>query len=97
MAEHCSKAVSVALGCSDHNLVALTRKTKIPKAGPKVIYRRSYRGFNQDSFVDEIKNVQWLEVCSEDDPEMCGGSFLYYQLRSDKLFTQVRVIIKQNL
>ena len=32
MAEHCSKAVSVALGCSDHNLVALTRKTKMPKA-----------------------------------------------------------------
>ena len=27
MAEHCSKAVSVALGCCDHNLVALTRKT----------------------------------------------------------------------
>ena len=40
-AEYCSKAVSVALGYRDHNLVALTRKTKIPKAGPKVIYLRS--------------------------------------------------------
>jgi hypothetical protein len=41
MVEHCSKAVSVALGYSDHNLVALIRKTNIPKAGPKIIYRRS--------------------------------------------------------
>ncbi len=32
MPEHCSKAVSVPLGCSDHNLVAIMRKTKIPKA-----------------------------------------------------------------
>lgn len=36
MPEHCSKAVSVAPGCSDHNLVAIIRKTKIPKAGSKI-------------------------------------------------------------
>ena len=31
------------------------------------------------------------------DNEECGGSFLYYQMRRDKLITQVRVMLKLNL
>ena len=36
--ELCSKAVSVPIGCNDHNIVAISRKAKVPTAGPKKIY-----------------------------------------------------------
>ena len=34
--ELCSKAVSVPIGYSDHNIMAISRKANIPKAGPKI-------------------------------------------------------------
>ena len=34
--EHCSKSISLSIGFSDHNLVAITRKIKVPKAGNKI-------------------------------------------------------------
>ena len=40
-----TKAVSVPIGCSDHHIVVVARKMKVPKARPRVIYKRSYRGF----------------------------------------------------
>lgn len=43
--ELCSKAVSVPIGFGDHNLIALSRKAKVPKAGPKIVFKRSYKGF----------------------------------------------------
>jgi hypothetical protein len=43
--EICSKAVSVPIGCNDHNIVAISRKAKVPTAGPKIVYKRSYKIF----------------------------------------------------
>jgi hypothetical protein len=37
-AEICFKAVSKSIGCSDHNIVAISRTTKVPKAGPNIVY-----------------------------------------------------------
>jgi hypothetical protein len=38
-AELCSKALSDSIGCSDHNIVAITTsKASAPKVGPKVIH-----------------------------------------------------------
>ena len=45
------KAVSKAIGCSDHNIVAISRKTKVPKAGPNIVYKRSYNAFCSASHV----------------------------------------------
>ena len=44
-AEISLKAVSRSIGCSDHNIVAVSRKTKVPKAGPNIVYKRSYNTF----------------------------------------------------
>lgn len=35
----CSKAISVPVGCSDHNLVAMVRKTKVPKGEHKISHK----------------------------------------------------------
>ena len=50
-AEHCSKSKSLPTGCSDHNLVSITRQIKIPRAGNKVVFRRSFKSFNPDQFL----------------------------------------------
>lgn len=73
--ELCSKAVSVPIGCSDHNLGAIVRKAKVPKPGPKVIFKRSYKRFNQEQFVQDVKNVCWSEMLSKTDPEVALGIF----------------------
>jgi hypothetical protein len=39
-AEICFKAVSKSIGCSDHNVLDISRKTKVPKAGPNIVYKR---------------------------------------------------------
>ena len=63
----CSKAVSVPVGFSDHNLVAVVRKAKVPKAGPKVIVKRSFKSFCQNDFICDINKLQWDNVCAIDD------------------------------
>ena len=76
VSEQCSKAVSVPVGFSDHNIIAVTRKTKVPKLKAKIILTRSYKRFNEDSFVDEISSIDWNMVCSEDDPEAALELFM---------------------
>lgn len=51
--------MSVLVGFSDHNIVALTVKAKVPKAGPKVIHRRTYRNFLEKDFIFEIESIEW--------------------------------------
>jgi hypothetical protein len=48
--ELCSKAVSIPIGCSDLNIVAISRKAKVPKARPKVVYKI----FGFDSYMDDV-------------------------------------------
>jgi transcriptional regulator len=36
------KAVSRSIGGSDHNIVAISRKTNVPKAGPNILFKKSY-------------------------------------------------------
>jgi hypothetical protein len=54
----CFKSVSKSIRCSDHNLVAISRKTKVPKDG-------SYNKFCSDSYVVDIKNICWSVVCND--------------------------------
>ena len=74
--EHCSKAISIAVGFSDHNLVALSRSIKIPKGGSKVINKRSYKHFNKEVFVGEVEQVDWSGVCNENNPERALNVFM---------------------
>ena len=53
--ELCFKAVSVPIGCRDHNIVAISRKAKVPTTGPKIVYKRSCKIFCCDSYVDNVK------------------------------------------
>ena len=62
------KAVSKSIGCSDHNLVAISRKTKVPKAGPNIVYKRSY--------VYDVNHICWPVVCNEEQPDDAIDTFM---------------------
>lgn len=74
--ELCSKAVSVPIGFSDHNLVAISRKAKVPKAGPKIVFKRSYKSFCCDSYVNDVTNICWSDVCKESEPDVALDVFM---------------------
>lgn len=57
---HFSKNIAVPIGCSDHDIVAKTRKAKVPMVGPKVIHKRSFNIFSQDSFVKDVKHLLYV-------------------------------------
>ena len=59
----CSKAYSIPVGLSDHNIVVTVRKTKVPKAGPKMLFQRSYKYF-KNVFVKDIQELNWDEIIS---------------------------------
>ena len=65
----CSKGITAPAGCIDHNIVATTRKAKVPKVRQKVIHKRSYKIFCQESFCTDVNNLCWSDVYQEDHPD----------------------------
>lgn len=65
----CSKAMSIPVGCSDHNPLVTVRKAKIPKSGPKIVHSRSMKNLNETAFVEEVRNICWQLVLEKDDPD----------------------------
>lgn len=62
-------------GCSDHNLIVIVRKTKVPKQASKVIRKRSYKWFDQEKYIIDIINADWSDVFSQIDPEKAFCAF----------------------
>lgn len=60
--EVCSKALSVPVGCSDHNLITIVRKTKVPKEGFKIIKKRSFKDFDQERYVRDISQAKLSDI-----------------------------------
>ena len=59
------------LGISDHELVLATIWSKIKRPPPKTVRARTFKRFDQASFVKDIKNAPW-SVCSVfNDPDDC--------------------------
>lgn len=72
VAERYSEALSEPVGFSDHKFIVMVGKTKniTVKETPKIAYRRSYKHFHSKKFVHDIKNLNWLNVLSEQNPEI---------------------------
>lgn len=71
-AELRSKTISVPVGCSDHNLVAITR---FKKSGQKIIFKRIFRNFNEGNYYDNLRNIDWSIVLSKEDPDLALNVF----------------------
>lgn len=74
-ANKCSKVISLAVGFSDHNLIATTWKAKVPKNGPRIVHRRMYKTFSEEQFVNDLKNVDWNCVMNINNTEDALAAF----------------------
>ena len=72
----CLKAVSKSLISSDHNTVAISRKTKVPKARPNIVYKKSYKKFCNESYVVDVKNICLSVVCNEEQADAALDTFM---------------------
>lgn len=53
---------SHVLGLSDHNLVFVVRKSKQIKVPPRTINSRCFKQFNDNDFVQTVKNINWSQI-----------------------------------
>lgn len=74
-AELCSKTISIPVYCSDHNLVAIGRKTKVPKAVQKIIIKRMFKNFNKANYYENVTHIDWTAVLSKEDPDQALQAF----------------------
>ena len=54
-------------GSSDHSLVLATRYSKTIKETIRYCKKRSYKNFDEQKFLDEVRNISWWEVYSSTD------------------------------
>ena len=59
--------------------MAISWKAKVPKSGPKIVYKRSYKIFRCDSYVD-VKNICWSDVINEEHPDAALDEFMKWIL-----------------
>lgn len=77
-ADLCSKGMSMSMVCSDHDLIAVVRKTKLPWRGPNVVFRRCYGTFDQHRRVIDAQKICWLDVLWELHADKELSEFMIY-------------------
>ena len=71
----CSDAVVISFGDSDHDVISYTRYSKNPPIPARILCKRSYKEFQQDSFLQDVKNTDWTEVYACSDVDMAAECF----------------------
>ena len=56
--------------------MAICRKANIPKTGPKIVYKRSYKIFCCDSYEDDVKNICWSDAINKEHPDAALDGFM---------------------
>ena len=72
----------VSLSIGDHSLIYCVLKARVPKATPRTIEYRSFKGFDENALSQDLKNVPWHIV---DDESNVNDAVLTW----NKLFTEV--------
>ena len=66
-------------GASDHKIIIATRFTKAEVVKPKFVRKRSYKNFDPEKFMAEVKKISWIDVY------LCENVELAVQLITNKL------------
>ena len=51
---------------SDHSIIYCTVKSGVRRAPPKIIEHRSYRAYDRNGFIKDLKKLNWYLVNNED-------------------------------
>ena len=74
--QNMSNCKVISVGFTDHDLTVLSIKSKIPKGLSKVVYKRSYKHFSAEKFINDLKLIPFWLVESSDDPNEALDTFL---------------------
>ena len=59
----------IPLGISDHSLVFMTRKIHyVNRGSQRIICKRSFKNFNESSFLNDLNSKDWKNVEQLSDP-----------------------------
>ena len=76
----CTKPVSRSVGFCDHNIIAITRKTKIPKCKVNIVHKSMFKKCIPESFLADVGDIDWTDVYAAEEPEaslnICMESFM---------------------
>jgi hypothetical protein len=87
----CSKAVSTPIGCSDENIIAISRKNIFQRLDPKLCISDHTRGFPITVYVKDVKPIYWFDLCNDEQPDVAVEAFLKLLL----LVTDMHATIKK--
>ena len=65
----CTKPVSRLVAFRDHNIIAITRKTKIPKCKVNIVHKRMFKKFIPKRFLADVGDIDWTDVYAAEEPE----------------------------
>ena len=65
----CTKQVSRSVSFSDHNIIPITRKTKIPKCKVNIVHKRMFKKFIPKRFLADVGDIDWTDVYAAEEPE----------------------------
>ena len=66
--QNMSNCKVISVGFTDHDLTVLSIKSEIPRGPSKVVYKRSYKHFSAEKFINDLKLIPFWLVESSDDP-----------------------------
>jgi hypothetical protein len=63
-----AKSGVIHLSISDHSLVYMIRKAHYVREGTRTVEIRSLKNFNRESFLRDLEQKQWDNICCSQDP-----------------------------
>jgi hypothetical protein len=66
----CSNVTVIPFGGSDHDAISYIRYSKMPPSPARTIRKRSYKNFDQASFLTSLSQVDWSEVYQCQDADL---------------------------
>ena len=75
MPDKCSEVDVLINGNSDHRLLKFIRHTKGEIRKPKFVTKRSYKKFNEESFLSDLKSLSWYDLYMTEDVNLATQIF----------------------
>ena len=64
------------MGFSDHNIIAITRKTKIPKCQVNIVQKRMLKKFIPERLLADVGDIDWTDAYAAEEPEASLNDFM---------------------
>ena len=71
----CSDISVISFGNSDHDLIGYVRYAKDPPSPARTIRKRSYKNFNEEDFLNHLRQIDWSAVFYCQDVDVAVETF----------------------